>query len=169
MSSEEEPVAWLRSAILERKARAQAASEGPWDTSEVTPAWAGFRENPLAPANVACVQDGQDYTLFVALQFGQPPDLDEANAAHMALNDPQDTIARCEAELAILDLYERTLAIVRAPVDLKALATEKPVIREMRARDYLDAERESCVLREVVRLLAGGYKHRPGFPAVFTA
>ena len=80
-----------------------------------------------------------------------------------------EKLARAKAELAILDLYERTLAIVRAPVDLKALAAEKPVIRELRARDYLDAERELCVLWEAVCLLAGGYKYRPVFPADFAA
>ena len=75
----------------------------------------------------------------------------------------QTLLRAAEADRAILDLYARTLAILRAPVDWQALAAEKPVIREMRARDYLDAEREACVLRLAVLHLAAVYSDYPGY------
>ena len=82
-------------------------------------------------------------------------DGDDLDAAYDYLKRfrPLRALREVEAKRAILDLYERTLAIVRAPVDLQALAAEKPVIRELRARDYLDAERELCMLDPVVRYL----------------
>ena len=156
MSSEEEPVAWLRAQIEARKAVAEAAWPGPWDLETEV---GGF-----GPVSCVLMPLGSHEGARTGLTSWTPLGTqDAATADHIAANDPQDTIARCEAELAILDLYERTLAIVRAPVDLKALAAEKPVIRELRARDYLDAERELCVLWEVVSLLVGGHQHRPGY------
>lgn len=144
MSGEESLVAWLRTQVEARKTAAKlAAREG-----------GAWTQDGVHTGNISSL-GGQ-----VVYDEGSP---DEYQAAHIALNDPQDVIARCEAELAILDLYDRTLAIVRTPVDLRALAAEKPVIREMRARDYLDAERELCVLVPVVALLASGYRHRPGY------
>lgn len=84
---------------------------------------------------------------------------DSDQAAHIAANDPADTIARCEAELGILDLYEATAAVLKPP---QAISPGRAA-REVRARDYLDAERELCVLGPVVRLLGGGYRGRPGY------
>ena len=169
MSSEEEPAAWLRAQVEARLVLAREAAEGTdghwwrrmvdaghFDDHRLEPVGALYAGEPVLDVD-GDVLGGEDIVVY---DEGRPSDV---QFDHIAANDPQDTIARCEAELAILDLYERTLAIVRAPVDLKALAAEKPVIRELRARDYLDAERELCVLWEVVRLLAGGYKHRPGY------
>ena len=67
----------------------------------------------------------------------------------MEANDPQDTIARCEAELAILDEH--------GPWDLDADAY---------CSACGDVPQVAYPCR-TVRLLTGGYKHRPGFPAVF--
>jgi hypothetical protein len=176
MSSEEEgPVAWLRAQVEARLALAREASphtDGHW-WRRMTDA-GHFDDGTLEPVGALWAGEPEldvDGDVFggeyvVVYDEGAPSD---AQFDHIAANDPQDTIARCEAELAILDLYERTLAIVRAPVDFGALAAEKPVIRELRAQDYLDAERELCVLWEVVSLLSGGYKHSPGFPAAFAA
>jgi len=175
MSSEEEAVAWLRAEVEARLALAREAAaptDGHWwrrmadaghfDDDTLEPVGALNAGEPVLDAD-GDVCGGEEIVVY---DEGRPS---EVQFDHIAANDPQDTIARCEAELAILGLYDRTLAIVRAPVDLKALAAEKPVIRELRARDYLDAERELCVLWEVVSLLASGYKHRPSYPAVFPA
>lgn len=153
MSADENPVAWLRAQVEARKAAAEAASEGPWDASAVTPSWAGFTEQPLAPAKVACLDDDEDNCLFVALRFGLPPERNEANAAHIAANDPRDTIARCEAELAILD--EHGPDDTFGPGDVCCCACgDRPQVPF------------PC---RTVRLLAGGYRHRPGYPAAFVA
>jgi hypothetical protein len=59
-----------------------------------------------------------------------------AVAAHIALNDPRDVIARCEAELGILDLHD----IWKADAGIAAEVTA-----------------------DAVRHLAGGYRHQPGW------
>lgn len=66
----------------------------------------------------------------------------EATASFIAANDPQDVIARCEAALAILDLYEKQAA-----------------------KEFVNAMEEdrTWILAAVVRLLASGYRHRPGY------
>jgi len=63
----------------------------------------------------------------------------------MEANDPADTIARGEAELAILDLYERQAA---------------------KASENAMEEDRAWTLWSAVRLLGSGYKTRPGYRAV---
>ena len=92
---------WLREAILERKARAEALA--------VTVGAAGWtvRRN-----------DDFDYTVH-----GSDPDEPladiwrEDTAEWMAANDPESVIAQCEAELAILDECETALRIARTYKD----------------------------------------------------
>jgi len=60
----------------------------------------------------------------------------------MEANDPRDTIARCEAELAILDLYERQAA---------------------RASENAMQEDRAWTLWPVITLLGYGYRSRPGY------
>jgi len=60
----------------------------------------------------------------------------EAQFDHMAANDPRDTIARCEAELAILDLYEQQAAkVVRERYaggpGVDAVARDRPAGRRL--------------------------------------
>jgi hypothetical protein len=177
-SSDKGLTAWLRQQIEARKAAAEAASEGPWDVSAVTPAWAGFKDDPMSPAKVTCIDDASDHCLFVALRFGQPPEVDEANAAHVAANDPQDTIARCEAELAILDEHAcvpdyppESIAEHRArgwPEDrLKAMAEMVYCDRCHTPVDDAREDESQCLgviyPCRTVRLLASGYRHRPGY------
>jgi hypothetical protein len=84
---------------------------------------------------------------------------------HIAANDPRDVIARCEAELAILDLYEQTAVLVTAPPAVTAAqwpgAGPQPGM--ISALDYQDARRELAVLGPVIRMLAYGYRHRDGY------
>ena len=81
-------VAWLRSAILARKAVAEAATAAPWEAEGDDPTdnevWIGL-------------DDGSAIRLVVL----HGPE-SRQNMLHVAANDPRDTIARCEAELAIL-------------------------------------------------------------------
>lgn len=71
---------------------------------------------------------------------------DSSLARLMEANDPCDTLARCEAELAILDEYEaqdRDVTLMLGP-DCQRL-------------------REWAGLQLTVRLLAKGYRHHPGY------
>jgi hypothetical protein len=86
------------------------------------------------------IRDGDG--LVVVYDEGTPND---EEAAHMVLNDPQDTIARCEAELAILDehgLYD--------------------VNDEAYCRICGDCPQVAYPCR-TVSLLAAAYRHREGY------
>jgi len=80
---------------------------------------------------------------------------DADQAALIAANDPQDTIARCEAELAILDEHG-------------------PEFTDYIDGDGIERGTWECSMCEpggtpdnypckTVRLLASGYRHRPGY------
>jgi hypothetical protein len=133
MSSAEAPVVWLWAAILARKAAAEAASGKEWATPTT---W------------TVITRDGNDEHLVRWVAHTEDCGYDpRPDAANMVLNDPRDTVARCEAELAILDEAEKAFRVARTYKDgdgVLALAC---------ARTWLDA----------VRLLAGGYKHREGY------
>jgi len=76
--TEQEPVAWLRAQVEARKATAKlAAREGGTWTQDDPVRRPGSIESLGGP---------------VVYDEGSP---DEYQAAHIALNDPQDTIARC--------------------------------------------------------------------------
>src|SRR6185312_9473099 len=87
-------VEWLREQVQARLKNAQAATAGPWHwvdpggrykSALVSGGWRGAHGQWLRVLSVP--GDG-------------PLNVD---AEHIAANDPQDVIARCEAELAILD------------------------------------------------------------------
>jgi hypothetical protein len=142
MSSEEEAVAWLRAAIEARKATAMATSR----RKDLSLAWV-LRGHP---SESAMIRDGDG--LVVVYDEGTPND---EEAAHMVLNDPQDTVARCEAELAILDACAPSKS-TEAALEAGDISTEEYVTGAVMGS-------------QVIRLLAGGYKHRPGFPALLAA
>ena len=124
MSGEEEdPAAWLRAQVVARLAAAKLAARegGKWTQDGVN------------TGNISSL-GGQ-----VVYDEGSP---DEYQAAHIALNDPQDVIARCEAELAILDEH--------GPSEVAPDACR-------RCKGGLAFP---C---RTVRLLASGYRHRPGY------
>ena len=150
-SDEEEPAAWLRAAILERKARAEALA--------VTVGASGWtvRRN-----------DDFDYTVY-----GPLADIwREDTAEWMAANDPRDAIARCEAELAILKAHH-----ILHRNDCGEEWEEFSVTPHPGANGC-DFGCVTCHYRGMggvwgkgycytVRALAQGYRHQPGFPAVF--
>lgn len=146
----DEAVKWLRGQVTARLETAKAAchgGDGNWwrrlrdlyiDGGPV-PAGALFEGTPEV--------DAPEHDIFIAevvvYDEGRPSD---EQFAHIALNDPQDVIARCEAELAILDEFTSR----HRDVDLMLGPT-------------IARQREWEGLRLAVHLLASGYKHRDGY------
>ncbi len=179
---------WLRKTIGRTMSAAKIISDGGfapqrWDT--VPPGQVNPEEIPASKAVTAAIGAEPDevcgWVQIVAYDRlnNEPPEADCRESAvpvilvddgrrqheHIVLNDPRNVVARCEAELAILDLYDKTAAIAREPDFL----AQGRVAREARARDYLDAQRELCVLEVVVSLVAAGYRHHPGWTAEWGA
>ena len=157
------PLSWLRQAITERLELARGAAtpgdlrgtgarlEGGWET--------GCRCEGECRSYPACEEvtgDGNGGGIHIYSEGGH----DSWQAAHIAANDPRDVIARCEAELGILDLYAATAALVQSP---PVMPEGHPYAGKISARDYMDARRELCVLEPVVSFLAAGYRHHPGY------
>ena len=128
----EEAIEWLRRQVQARLATAQEAisnGDGAWHTGCTCDH--GCRDYP------ACEQvEGDDITIYN--EGGH----DSGQARHIAANDPQDTIARCEAELGILDVYDLWAAEPGGHPTMNAAA---------------------CAVSDAVRHLASGYKHRDGY------
>jgi hypothetical protein len=141
MSSEEEAVAWLRKRIRERLYLAQHAI----DLGNAAE-WTELSSGVLMTIAPDAPQDRLD---------GVHPMGDSSLSRLMEANDPQDTIARCEAELAILDACSPSKS-TEAALEAGDISTEEYVTGEVMGS-------------QIIRLLAGGYKHRPGFPAAFAA
>lgn len=90
-----EMLAWLRAAIERDKAAAEALPHGPWHVE------LGRRGYPQRISNAEPILIAETYT-----GPEHAPDI----AEHICRHDPRDTIARCEAELKILDRCERVIA-----------------------------------------------------------
>ena len=156
MSSEEEPVAWLRAQVEARLAAAKLAARegGKWT-----------QDDPVRyPGSISSLGGP------VVYDEGSP---DEYQAAHIAANDPQDTIARCEAELAILDVHyiltrdDRSEAYEEfSVVSIGGANQDRGCVT---CHYYGQGGVKGYGICRTVRLLAGGYRHRPGFPAAFAA
>jgi hypothetical protein len=143
MVSEGELVAWLRLTILLDKSAAMAATPGPWEPEGDDPT-----DDQVMGSCDGHPSDGW------TLAHMRGPESHE-NMLHVAANDPQDTIARCEAELAILDEH-------------------RPELIDYRDGDGIERASRECIACEqsgtpdnypcrTVRLLASGYKYRPGY------
>lgn len=156
-------IEWLRDAIRDRKAKAEKVlaegsktSVGPLDSKGV-PSHITVETIEGWTAKVASEAIGR----YEAVVIGPSSVLVRANAPggqvraddiadHVAANDPRDTIARCDSELAILDMAEREIAA--APEGSWDW-------------DSADEVSRASTLEDVVRLLAQGYRHRPGYRA----
>jgi hypothetical protein len=142
MDGMSEMVVWLRTQIEARKATAEAATDGPWIV--VT--------NPEDRDSITILggPEGREHVFY------DPLGVDEAGRdfAHVALNDPRDTIARCEAELAILDLHSDKH---ECRTCLRQMDTED---HEGDRIEYLAMEPSPC---PSLRLLASGYRNRDGW------
>jgi hypothetical protein len=124
-----EAVAWLREQVLARRDKAQAAAEasagGVWFASSSEDS--DQRSVRFTAQSTLDPRRQADY--WVADR------VDAADAEYIAANDPRDVIARCEAELGILDLYDIWKGWGAA----------------------------SEVAADAVRHLAGGYRHSDGW------
>ena len=126
--TDQDPVAWLRKAINQRLYLAQRAIEL-GNAAE----WTELSSGVLLTIAPDAPQGNWD---------GVHPLGDSSVTRLMEANDPRDTIARCEAELAILDLYEK-----------QAAKTSESALQEDRA----------WALEPVIALLASGYRFWPGW------
>ena len=139
------PLSWLRQAITERLELARKATQPPW------------MPEGDDPTDDEIWIDGEDDGWREVICRGPRS---HENMLHIAANDPRDVIARCEAELGILDLYAATAALVQS---LPVMPEGRPYAGKISARDYMDARRELCVLEPVVSFLAAGYRFHPGY------
>ena len=142
---------WLREQVTQRLELARRADTGGrWEADRHYDALYCVDMKPSA-GPVASTEDLREASLGLPEMhdFENPRFLWACTfqARHMALNDPQDVIARCEAELAILDLC--TSAIEAGAIPDGATWSD----------DAAGAEVGTVVLR----LLASGYRHREGY------
>ena len=127
-----EAIEWLRQQVMDRLEQARAATPGPWQVAQ--------QPGRQVVYSTHFDNDGrQGYITDVNLR---------ENAPHIALNDPQDVIARCEAELAIVTRCEAVLAAFADP--------ERGLWPDVTRRERTHA---SATLHD----LAAGYRHRDGY------
>ncbi len=145
MSSEEEPVAWLRQRIRERLYLARHAIE-----LGSAAEWTELSSGVLMTVDPDAPQDDRD------TWDGVHPMGDSSLTRLMEANDPQDTIARCEAELAILDRCEALLPPDPADLDehYQDGRDDDEIMRDEALADLAD---------EVLALVSDGYRHREGW------
>ncbi len=149
-------MAWLRKAIRQRLYLAQHAIEL-GNAAE----WTELSSGVLMTIAPDAPQDRGD---------GVHPMGDSSLSRLMEANDPQDTIARCEAELAILDLHKPTSVAEGEFVVKRWLECQECGPNNDLSGVYaVPGEGEAFWPCSTVRLLASGYKHRPGFPAALAA
>lgn len=136
-------IAWLRATIVGDRAAAEAAVPGPWITY-FDDTWVG----DVGPIPGGFPNVGITDSIPEEAEIGA--ELHAANTRHIAIHDPQDTIARCEAELAELD------AITGMPHH--ACLIDEP-----------DDEGTTCscgrdsLADRLLRIKAHGYRHRSGW------
>jgi hypothetical protein len=143
MSSEEDPVAWLRARIGNRLYLARHAIEL-GNAAEWT---------ELSTGVLVTGEPTETDTWHGTWPMG-----DSSLSRLMEANDPQDTIARCEAELAILDLHRWI------DWDDEHYSGTGCITCDYQSRGHVDRSAPrgptSCL---TVRHLASGYKYWPGY------
>jgi hypothetical protein len=136
--------AWLREQIGARLALARAANCGPWRED-------GMAIRGSAPEYAASIGE----PLVVKHTWPQ-------ESGHIVANDPRDTIARCDAEIAVLDELEGARAALRLECDDYGAwvrgETSGP-------RPAIPGPSPMLIpgLERAVALIASGYRHRPGY------
>lgn len=133
-----ELLTWLRATVEGDKAAAEEIRAS-WTTTS----WMVERPDGGGDERLALVDEHTRRKLVVVDWGSNRASEDELE--HMARHDPQDTIARCEAELKLLDLYERYTVV---PED------------EQAAMFIWQANR---LAEHALKALAYGYRHRPGW------
>jgi hypothetical protein len=131
--------AWLRKRIQERRYLAEHVIEL-GNAAE----WTELSSGVLMTIAPDASQDTWD---------GVHPIGDSSLTRLMEANDPRDTIARCEAELAILDEHAPSQGYHQPEGDLTMICV-------MCADDQMYGYPYPC---KTVRLLGSGYTSRPGY------
>jgi hypothetical protein len=145
-------VAWLRQVIEGDKAAAEAATPGPW----------AFEGDDPTDDDLYSVHEGEHGDL-VGQTVAFTRDRQVENGEHMARHDPQDALARCESDLALLDLH---FPVAYEPPWQRPGWTE---CGECGPNDgssefvTVPAAGESFYPCQTVRLVASGYRHRDGY------
>jgi hypothetical protein len=124
---------WLRATINSDLQAAKDLEAASWRVTS----WTHERVDGGGDERIALVdEDGRKLIVFTW------PDVDvtQDELEHMAIHDPRDTIARCEAELQIVDLHGE---IHEGPC-VSVYDYPQPPCRELRVKAY-------------------GYRHRPGW------
>lgn len=136
-------ITWLRATIEGDLATAQAATQGDWamfghgdDEHLPYPAYPGEQ-----------TERGRGWNVSVADPAGPDvaAELRRADAEHVVAQQPRDAIARCKADLALLDLLT------------KYMGTSE---HEQTAMTMWHANQ---LAERALRTLARGYRHRPGW------
>ena len=158
MTADQQMVAWLRFQILARKAAAEAATEGPWEVTGqdgLDDAWQIYGGVDKNGGTLVDWNSGEPVEVPVRHRVATLNYEDgggvwrREDADHIVLNQPRDTIARCEAELRILNDYD----------DFARVAADHP----SPPGDPSWAELSAGILGDVIGDLAYAYRHRPGF------
>jgi hypothetical protein len=88
-------VEWLETAIGEREAAAQAATPGPWVTDRLCFVEStGASEARFVASAAYAYPDGSSDSIL------------QADAEHIALNDPKAVLRRCAADRKLLHLHD---------------------------------------------------------------
>lgn len=141
---EQDMLSWLRSQILARKAAAEDLDGAAWGFLDyVTERPDGGGDERVMLFDVA--EDAELFSITIGATAAN-----EDHVQHMALNDPRDTIARCEAELATLSLHKPRMATLRT----------SPFDGSTTVDCDLDGDDSPC---RSVRLQAYAYRHCPGW------
>lgn len=140
-------ITWLRATIESDLAAARAIAGRAWRVDDESCGWFFVSQgegDPLAKS-CGCCSVGT---------------LTREQAEHIMLQQPRDTIARCEAELAILDLHKP-----KAGFEYISRMKEEP--RDVCEICCFESDWGAAYGREypcdTIRLLAHGYRHRPGW------
>jgi hypothetical protein len=135
-----EMVEWLRATIEGDKAAAEEAAK------VYPPPWTLREKDPGGDERDWDIHEAE-YAFIKACSTCEHSGIHEAPGRHIAIHDPRDTIARCDAELAILDLY--------AEADYKR---DHPG-----PADPTHLTTAFLAIGEAVGLIGDGYRHRDGW------
>lgn len=142
---------WLRT-ILEKDLRlAKGCPKGPWEWYDRGHS-ASLQSEPTEDEYVVHVLDVDQ-----SPRDGHGFITDRPELRHIAQHDPQDVIARCEADLAVLKWHQPVNTGTRGRLDCLICC---PPDYEHGRHIYEDWP---C---RTIRLLAWGYRHRDGYPEV---
>lgn len=140
-------LSWLRSTIEGDKAAAELAASGEHNGVAFTGHWTFTHGDDVVYQDGRRIPGGEGIVSRSCDCCGPASAGHAEDLAHIALHDPRDTIARCEAELALLDEFI-------------------PIVEEL---DYIAYSEGLGSLpygepqRRLLKTLASGYRHRPGF------